>query len=142
VLIGSDGPRLLTERATLFTGSRGSFNFDMSVELRRGGHHSGNWGGLLANPGVILAHAIASIVSKTGQVLVRIDQRDFQARVDMAKAALMQAESQLRSARVVVPWTNETTQSGESSASGRANTSATPWATRPRTFSFRPSTYF
>jgi acetylornithine deacetylase/succinyl-diaminopimelate desuccinylase-like protein len=70
VLIGSDGPRLLTERATLFTGSRGSFNFDMSVELRRGGHHSGNWGGLLANPGVILAHAIASIVSKTGQVLV------------------------------------------------------------------------
>jgi acetylornithine deacetylase/succinyl-diaminopimelate desuccinylase-like protein len=70
VLIGSDGPRLLSERATLFTGSRGSLNFDMSVELRRGGHHSGNWGGLLANPGVILAHAIASIVSKTGQVLV------------------------------------------------------------------------
>src|ERR1035441_8906513 len=53
---------------------------------------------------------------KTGQVLVRIDQRDFQARVDMAKAALMQAESQLRSARVVVPWTNETTESGASNA--------------------------
>jgi acetylornithine deacetylase/succinyl-diaminopimelate desuccinylase-like protein len=70
VLVGSDGPRLLTERATLFTGSRGSFNFDMSVRLREGGHHSGNWGGLLANPGVILAHAIASIVSKTGRVLV------------------------------------------------------------------------
>jgi acetylornithine deacetylase/succinyl-diaminopimelate desuccinylase-like protein len=70
VLIGSDGPRLLTDRATLFTGSRGSFNFDLTLELRKGGHHSGNWGGLLANPGVILAHAIASIVSKTGQVLV------------------------------------------------------------------------
>lgn len=70
VLIGSDGPRLLTERATLFTGSRGSFNFDMDVTLRDGGHHSGNWGGLLSNPGVILAHAIASIVSKTGRVLV------------------------------------------------------------------------
>jgi membrane fusion protein (multidrug efflux system) len=39
--------------------------------------------------------------------------------VDMAKAALMQAESQLRSARVVVPWTNETTQSGESGASAQ-----------------------
>jgi multidrug resistance efflux pump len=36
---------------------------------------------------------------KTGQVLVRIDPRDFQARVDMAKAALMQAESQLLRAR-------------------------------------------
>ena len=54
---------------------------------------------------------------KAGQVLVRIDPRDYQARVDMAKAALMQAESQLRSAKVVVPWTSETTQSGESSAS-------------------------
>ena len=82
VLIGSDGPRLLTERATLFTGSRGCFNFDMSVELRRGGHHSGNWGGLLANPGVILAHAIASIVSKTGQVLVpEILPRDIPASI-------------------------------------------------------------
>ncbi|HEX7511956.1 MAG TPA: M20 family metallopeptidase [Candidatus Methylomirabilis sp.] len=82
VLIGSDGPRLLTERATLFTGSRGSFNFDMSVELRRGGHHSGNWGGLLANPGVILAHAIASIVSKTGQILVpEILPRDIPASI-------------------------------------------------------------
>jgi len=40
---------------------------------------------------------------KAVQVLVRIDPRDFQARVDMAKAALMQAEQQLRSARVVVP---------------------------------------
>jgi membrane fusion protein (multidrug efflux system) len=56
---------------------------------------------------------------KAGQVLVRIDPRDYQARVDMAKAALLQAESQLRSARVVVPWTNETTQSGESGASAQ-----------------------
>jgi membrane fusion protein (multidrug efflux system) len=56
---------------------------------------------------------------KTGQVLVRIDPRDFQARVDQAKAALAEAESQLRSARVVVPWTNETTQSGESNATAQ-----------------------
>ena len=39
-------------RPTLFLGSRGAFNFDLTVDLRAGGHHSGNWGGLLANPGV------------------------------------------------------------------------------------------
>ena len=54
---------------------------------------------------------------KAGQVLVRIDPRDFQAKVDMNQAAVMLAESQLRSARVVVPWTNETTRSGTSAAS-------------------------
>ena len=45
-------------------------NIDFSLKLRAGGHHSGNWGGLLANPGVILAHALASIVSNKGEVLV------------------------------------------------------------------------
>ena len=48
---------------------------------------------------------------KAGQVLVRIDPRDYQARVDMAKAALLQAESQARAASKV-PLTNDTTQSG------------------------------
>jgi len=54
---------------------------------------------------------------KAGQVLVRIDPRDFQAKVDMNKAEVMQAESQLRSAQVAVPWTNDTTRSGASAAS-------------------------
>jgi acetylornithine deacetylase/succinyl-diaminopimelate desuccinylase-like protein len=40
------------------------------VDLREGGHHSGNWGGLLANPGVILAHALASIVSERGRIRI------------------------------------------------------------------------
>jgi acetylornithine deacetylase/succinyl-diaminopimelate desuccinylase-like protein len=40
------------------------------LRLREGGHHSGNWGGLLANPAIILAHAIATLVSKDGVVLV------------------------------------------------------------------------
>jgi acetylornithine deacetylase/succinyl-diaminopimelate desuccinylase-like protein len=71
LLIASDGPRLSPERPTIFMGSRGALNFDMWVELRQGGHHSGNWGGLLANPGIILAHALASIVSREGRVLVR-----------------------------------------------------------------------
>ncbi len=60
VLIASDGPRLQPGRPTIFLGSRGAFNFDMVLDLRAGGHHSGNWGGLLVNPGVVLAHAIAS----------------------------------------------------------------------------------
>src|SRR5438477_5490765 len=56
---------------------------------------------------------------KAGQVLVRIDPRDYQAKVDMARSALLQAESQLQSAQVLVPWVNGTTQSGASSASAQ-----------------------
>jgi acetylornithine deacetylase/succinyl-diaminopimelate desuccinylase-like protein len=60
LLIGSDGPRLAPDRPTIFGGTRGALSFDLAVDLRAGGHHSGNWGGILANPGVILANAIAS----------------------------------------------------------------------------------
>jgi acetylornithine deacetylase/succinyl-diaminopimelate desuccinylase-like protein len=70
VLIASDGPRLSAGRPTLFLGSRGAFNFDLTVDLRDGAHHSGNWGGLLANPGTILANAIASLVDRNGRILV------------------------------------------------------------------------
>jgi len=70
LLIGSDGPRVTIDRPTIYLGSRGAMNLELSLNLREGGHHSGNWGGLLANPGIILAHAIASIVSKTGEILV------------------------------------------------------------------------
>ena len=48
---------------------------------------------------------------KQGQVLVRIDPRDYQARVDLAQANLESAESQLRSAEVGVPLTSQTTES-------------------------------
>jgi len=71
VLIASDGPRLAATRPTIYLGSRGSVNMNFTVDLREGAHHSGNWGGLLANPGVILAHALASIVSREGRVLLR-----------------------------------------------------------------------
>ena len=70
VLIASDGPRVRPDRPALVLGTRGALNFDLRVELREGGHHSGNWGGLLANPGVILANALASIVSAEGHVKV------------------------------------------------------------------------
>ncbi|MBI3709176.1 MAG: M20 family metallopeptidase [Proteobacteria bacterium] len=71
LLIGSDGPRLAPQRPTIYMGTRGALNFDLIVDLREGGHHSGNWGGLLANPGVILAHAITSIIDAKGKVLAR-----------------------------------------------------------------------
>ena len=70
VLIASDGPRLSAPRPTIYLGSRGALNMDFSVDLREGAHHSGNWGGLLANPGVVLAHALASIISRDGRVMV------------------------------------------------------------------------
>jgi acetylornithine deacetylase/succinyl-diaminopimelate desuccinylase-like protein len=70
LLIASDGPRLRAERPTVFLGSRGSMNFDLAIEARAGGHHSGNWGGLISNPGIQLAHAIASICSPTGQIRI------------------------------------------------------------------------
>src|SRR5437868_10270370 len=71
VLIASDGPRLAPDRPTIFLGARGAMNFDLIVDLREGGHHSGNWGGLLANPGVILAHALATITNEKGAIRVR-----------------------------------------------------------------------
>jgi acetylornithine deacetylase/succinyl-diaminopimelate desuccinylase-like protein len=70
VLIASDGPRMKRDRPTLFLGSRGVANFDLSLTCREGGHHSGNWGGLLRNPGVVLANAIASLVDGRGRILV------------------------------------------------------------------------
>lgn len=70
LLIASDGPRLNAERPTVFLGARGGITFDLVIEAREGGHHSGNWGGALSNPGVQLAHAIASLVGPTGQIRV------------------------------------------------------------------------
>jgi membrane fusion protein (multidrug efflux system) len=53
---------------------------------------------------------------KAGQVLVRIDPRDYQARLAQARAALAVAESQAHGARVGVPWAEETTASGSAGA--------------------------
>jgi membrane fusion protein (multidrug efflux system) len=53
---------------------------------------------------------------KAGQVLVKIDPRDYQASLDQAKAALALAESEAQSAGVDVPRTRENVASGTSSA--------------------------
>ncbi|HEX4261587.1 MAG TPA: M20/M25/M40 family metallo-hydrolase [Acetobacteraceae bacterium] len=71
LLLASDGPRVDRAVPTLSCGTRGSYNFDLSVSLRPGGVHSGNWGGLIADPAIILAHAIASIADRHGRILLR-----------------------------------------------------------------------
>lgn len=70
VFIASDGPRMRPDLPTVYFGSRGVFNFNLSLDLRDGGHHSGNWGGLLANPGTIICNAIASMVDGRGRINV------------------------------------------------------------------------
>ncbi|KIN60544.1 Peptidase M20 [Sulfitobacter noctilucae] len=70
VLIASDGPRLNPDVPTMFMGSRGGVSFDLVCDLRTGAHHSGNWGGLLADPAILLAQALACITDKRGQILV------------------------------------------------------------------------
>ena len=70
LFIASDGPRLSPGSPTLFTGSRGGAAFELHVDLRDGAHHSGNFGGLLADPAMILAHALASITDARGQIRI------------------------------------------------------------------------
>ncbi|MGC9949007.1 MAG: HlyD family secretion protein [Bryobacteraceae bacterium] len=60
---------------------------------------------------------------KAGDVLVRIDPRDLQAKLDQEKAALALAESQSNAAQVTVPLTRDTTHSGTSGMSAAVGTS-------------------
>src|SRR5229473_6791061 len=68
VFVGSDGPRLAADRPTIFLGCRGGIRIHLDVNLRDGGHHSGNWGGVLANAATILSSAIASLVDRKGRM--------------------------------------------------------------------------
>jgi acetylornithine deacetylase/succinyl-diaminopimelate desuccinylase-like protein len=70
VLIGSDGPRNAPTEPTIFLGARGTLPFELIVALREGAHHSGNFGGLLANPAIILAQVLASITDARGTIRV------------------------------------------------------------------------
>jgi acetylornithine deacetylase/succinyl-diaminopimelate desuccinylase-like protein len=70
LLIGSDGPRNAPAEPTIFLGARGACPFELVVKAREGAHHSGNFGGLLANPAIVLAHALASITDARGAIRV------------------------------------------------------------------------
>ena len=71
VLLASDGPRSGALAPTLSMGTRGSFHFDLRVDTRPGGVHSGNWGGMTTDPAIVLSNAIASIADRNGRILVR-----------------------------------------------------------------------
>ena len=68
LFLASDGPRLSAERPTIFLGCRGGLRIHLDVRLRDGGHHSGNWGGVLANAATVLSNAIACLVNEKGQM--------------------------------------------------------------------------
>ncbi|WP_448615078.1 M20 family metallopeptidase [Modestobacter sp. URMC 112] len=70
LLIGSDGPRVSVDRPTVFLGTRGSADVTLGLQARAGAQHSGNWGGVLANPATVLANAVACLVDGRGRLLV------------------------------------------------------------------------
>lgn len=70
VLIASDGPRLQADTATVFMGSRAAVNFDLVADFREGAYHSGNFGGLISDPAIVLLHAISSITDVRGQIRI------------------------------------------------------------------------
>ena len=70
VFIALDGLRQAAGIPEVTLGTRGGVAMDLLVDLRPGSFHSGHWGGLLADPAVILSHAIASIISQDGRILV------------------------------------------------------------------------
>ena len=69
-LIASDGGRLAADRPTVFMGARGAVNFWLTSDLREGGRHSGNFGGLIPDPAIRLSHALASITDARGQIAI------------------------------------------------------------------------
>src|SRR5215217_3183873 len=70
LFLAPDGPRLAADRPTIFLGCRGGLRIHLDVNLREGGNHSGNWGGVLGNPATILAAAIATLVDGQGRLLL------------------------------------------------------------------------
>ncbi|ABM33687.1 M20 family metallopeptidase [Paracidovorax citrulli] len=70
LFLASDGPRVNAGRPTLFMGSRGAINFTLRLHERPRAYHSGNWGGVLANPATRLCHAVASLVDARGRITI------------------------------------------------------------------------
>ncbi|VVE16434.1 M20 peptidase family dipeptidase [Pandoraea cepalis] len=70
VLIASDGPRQRASAPTVFLGSRGALHFRLRYRNDFGARHSGNWGGVLANPATVIANALASLVDGQGRIRI------------------------------------------------------------------------
>jgi membrane fusion protein (multidrug efflux system) len=65
---------------------------------------------------------------KTGDVLVQIDPREYQAEVDQAKANLEVAQAQVRSAQLQIGLTQQTTTFGTGGASAQKESDAADYA--------------
>ncbi|AHM05203.1 Acetylornithine deacetylase/Succinyl-diaminopimelate desuccinylase [Roseibacterium elongatum DSM 19469] len=70
LLLASDGPRIEAAQPTIFLGARGGHTFKLHLKRRDGGRHSGNFGGVLRNPGLEMAHALATIADARGAIQV------------------------------------------------------------------------
>ncbi|WP_309559827.1 M20/M25/M40 family metallo-hydrolase [Rhizobium rhizogenes] len=70
VLIASDGPRVAPDLPTLVLGLRGAMNFSLEVSVHSEAHHSGNWGGIISDPCIVLANALSAICSVSGVIQV------------------------------------------------------------------------
>lgn len=70
LFLASDGPRIRHDMPTLFLGSRGVMQLKLTLNTGNGGRHSGNWGGIITNPAVVLCNAIATLVSPDGRIKV------------------------------------------------------------------------
>ena len=69
-VLASDGPRLAEDQPIVFLGARGAVTLRLTIRHRTGGRHSGNFGGLLRNPGSEMAHALAAIIGPHGECRV------------------------------------------------------------------------
>ena len=70
VVITADGPVHESGRPTLHYGVRGILSFELRAQEAVRDLHSGNWGGVVANPLWTLVHLLSSMKDPNGQVLV------------------------------------------------------------------------
>jgi acetylornithine deacetylase/succinyl-diaminopimelate desuccinylase-like protein len=99
LFLASDGPRISQHRPTIFLGSRGVLNFRLTCDLRSGGNHSGNWGGILPNAATRLAHGLATLVDASGVIAVaalRNPPLSARLRADFAKLELARQSGTVR----------------------------------------------
>lgn len=101
LFLASDGPRQAAEKADVSLGNRGGISFDLIVELREGSRHSGHYGGLLEDPGITLAHALATITDQRGRIL--IDEWRPKSVPDSVASALKQLDVDAGDATLVGP---------------------------------------
>ncbi len=120
LFLASDGPRKAKDHADVSLGNRGGVAFDLIVDLREGSRHSGHYGGLLEDPGITLAHALATITDRRGKILIdawrpkavpaNVTAALRSLKVDAGDAALIGPEDWgepgLSSAEKVLGWTS------------------------------------